>query len=167
MAVPRLPVPPGVPVTVPGAVTDPVTLETSFTIPIAPKLENSQKLDFIVKMALSWAPMATRSASATSSATKRDSRGRPQHERAVRRELRTHAGDRQRLRCRRRRHRIRDEPSHWQHAGLHGRVRGLFQLPARGRKHASGRQSVRSRQQASRRADPGRGHAELGDPEAA
>src|SRR5262245_32147798 len=40
-------VPAGIPVTVPGAVTDPVTGETSFTIPINPKLGNSQKLDFI------------------------------------------------------------------------------------------------------------------------
>src|SRR5262245_1009723 len=40
-------VPAGVPVTAPGAVTDPVTGVTKFTMPIAPKLGNSQKLDFI------------------------------------------------------------------------------------------------------------------------
>ena len=40
-------VPAGVPVTAPGAVTDPVTHATTFTMQIAPKLGNSQKLDFI------------------------------------------------------------------------------------------------------------------------
>ena len=43
----RITVPAGVPVTAPGAVTDPVTHATTFTMPIAPKLGNSQKLDFI------------------------------------------------------------------------------------------------------------------------
>lgn len=40
-------VPAGVPVTVPGSVTDPVTGETSFQVPIAPTLGVNQQLDFI------------------------------------------------------------------------------------------------------------------------
>jgi hypothetical protein len=40
-------VPAGIPVSVPGAVTDAVTGETSFTLPIAPHPGNSQRIDFI------------------------------------------------------------------------------------------------------------------------
>src|SRR5690606_7336575 len=40
-------VPAGIPVTAPGAVTDPVSGETTFSMPINPKLGFSQRLDFI------------------------------------------------------------------------------------------------------------------------